>query len=68
MNIIDAVTEATKTGNMISRGIWKKEGLNWGIFPTNSLPCFIVKGEETHGHWNPCVEDILATDWTVLER
>lgn len=68
MNLIEAVSRAIETDGTIAREMWQKERLQWGIVPTNSLPCFIVKGSEIHGHWNPCVEDVLASDWIILER
>lgn len=68
MNLIEAVSRAIETNGTIAREMWQKEGLNWIILPTNSLPCFIVKGKETHGHWNPCTDDVLAKDWIILER
>lgn len=65
MNIQDAIREAAQSTNYITRGILPYTGLYVSAFL--KTPLHITMMGVKRGAWNPTPEELLATDWKVVQ-
>lgn len=74
MNIQEAVKEAHEKGLAIRRNTSDRDQIDCVIVPTNTRSCCLIDcdyyGEypaRVERRWNPCLEDLLADDWEVVD-
>lgn len=76
MKISEAAQEASRTGGyMVRESVYSKYGSMLGlIWPTNSYECCMIATMTGEKHielqarcWNPTLDDLIASDWTVIK-
>lgn len=67
MNIIEATTEAMKSGKKMTRRSWRG---STKVHPTKTCYDLITKyknEKKRHPLWNPKTDDVLADDWILTD-
>jgi hypothetical protein len=70
MFIHEAVKEAMENGKSLRRKVWRQcgwedESERFKLTPTRMDSPFMTFAMGKY--WNPCVEDVVADDWEVVE-